>query len=148
MTRFDFFVQSRIISINRFCYWKNDDTFYCTYLLIYSNNHDKIYYHYLSIFYRFNPSKALKTAQQLLTYLHYESSALRHHHRLTRCAWSYCKNFFFWSAHNLFSLHLDLFPISIKPLRTVLAFLSFKGLTQTYLVKTSMTHNKYLATEF
>ena len=38
--------------------------------------------------------------------------------------------------------------ISITPLRTVLPFLSFKGLTQTYLVKTSMTHNKYLTPQF
>ena len=34
------------------------------------------------------------------------------------------------------------FTIPIKPLRTVLAVLSFKVLTQAYLVKTFMTHNK------
>ena len=49
-----------------------------------------------------------------------------------------------WSTHNLFVLQLDSFTISIKRLRTVLPFLPFKGLTHAYLVKTSMTHNKYL----
>ena len=48
------------------------------------------------------------------------------------------------SAHNLVGLQLDLFTISIKVLRTGLPFLSFKGLTHAYLVKASMTHNKYL----
>ena len=48
-----------------------------------------------------------------------------------------------WSAHNLFGLRLDSFTISIKALRTVLPFLSFKRLTHGYLVKTSMTHNEY-----
>ena len=32
----------------------------------------------------------------------------------------------------------------MKALRTVLAYLSFKGLTHAYLLKTSMAHNKYL----
>ena len=32
----------------------------------------------------------------------------------------------------------------IKALRTVLLFLSFKGLTYAYLLKPSMTHSKYL----
>ena len=32
----------------------------------------------------------------------------------------------------------------MKVLRTVLHFLSFRGLTHAYLVKTSMTHNKHL----
>ena len=41
------------------------------------------------------------------------------------------------SIHNLFVLRLDSFTISIKAFRTVLTFLTFKGLT--YLVKTSMT---------
>ena len=31
----------------------------------------------------------------------------------------------------------------MKTLRTVLPFLSFKGLAYAYLVKTSITHNKY-----
>ena len=46
---------------------------------------------------------------------------------------------------NLFGLHLDSFTISVKPWRTVLDFLSFKGFIQSYLVKTFITHNKYLA---
>ena len=54
------------------------------------------------------------------------------------------KNYLPESTHNLFGLLLDSFTISIKPLTTVLPFLSFKGLTHAYLVKTSMTHNKYL----
>ena len=37
---------------------------------------------------------------------------------------------------------------AVLGLRTVLPFLSFKGLTHTYLVKTSMTHNKYLTLLF
>ena len=48
-----------------------------------------------------------------------------------------------WSTHNLLSLRLDSFTISINTLRTVL---SFKGLTHVYVVKTSMTLNKYLTT--
>ena len=36
----------------------------------------------------------------------------------------------------------------MKPWTTVLDFLSFKGLTQAYLVKTSITHVKYLTTRF
>ena len=47
----------------------------------------------------------------------------------------------------LHCLHLDSFNIPVKPLRTALAFLSIKGLTQIYLVKTSMTH-KYLTPQF
>ena len=35
-----------------------------------------------------------------------------------------------------------------KTLKTALTFLSFKGLTKTYLVKTSITHKKYLITRF
>ena len=46
--------------------------------------------------------------------------------------------------HNLFSLRLDSFTISIKALRTVLPFLSFKGLTHAYLLKGSMTYHKYV----
>ena len=49
-----------------------------------------------------------------------------------------------WSTHILFGLQLDSFTISIKTLRTVFPFLSFKGLTRAYLVKRSMPHNKYL----
>ena len=48
------------------------------------------------------------------------------------------------STHNLFAFRLDLFTISIKAFRTILAFLSFKGLTHAYVMKTSMTHNKFL----
>ena len=36
------------------------------------------------------------------------------------------------------------FPISIKPWRTILPVLSFKGVTRTFLVKTSMYTKKYL----
>ena len=53
-----------------------------------------------------------------------------------------------WSIYNLFGLQLDLFPNSTKPWATAPAFLSFKGLTQAYLVKTSITHNKYLTPRF
>ena len=52
------------------------------------------------------------------------------------------------STHNLFRLDLDLFTVSTKPRKTISSFLSFKGLTQTYLVKTSITHNKYLTARF
>ena len=41
-------------------------------------------------------------------------------------------------------LRLDSFTVSIKALRTVLPFLSYKGSAQAYLVKISVTHNKYL----
>ena len=51
--------------------------------------------------------------------------------------------YFSLSTHNLFGLQFDLFTILIKPCRNVLAFLSFKGLTQGYLLKTSMALNKY-----
>ena len=37
---------------------------------------------------------------------------------------------------------------SKKPLKTVLVLLSLKSLTQAYLMKTSMTHNKYLTSRF
>ena len=47
-------------------------------------------------------------------------------------------------THNLFALRWDLCTISIKAFRTVLTFLSFKGLTHAYLVKTSITHIKHL----
>ena len=51
--------------------------------------------------------------------------------------------------HNLFSFRLDSFTILIGALRTVLHFfVSFKGLTHAYLVKTSMIHNKYLLLSF
>ena len=53
-----------------------------------------------------------------------------------------------WAGHNLFGLRLDAFTILIIALRTVLPFLSFKGLTYAYLVKTPMTHNKYLTLLF
>ena len=46
-------------------------------------------------------------------------------------------------THNLFGVKLDSFTISIKALRTVYSFLSFKDLTHTYLVETSMTRDKY-----
>ena len=45
---------------------------------------------------------------------------------------------------NLFGLQLDSFAISMKAFRTVLHFLSFKGLAHAYLV----THNKYLTLLF
>ena len=54
-------------------------------------------------------------------------------------------NYFLWSTHNLFDLCLNSFTISVKSWTTVSAFLSFKGLTHAYLMKTSITHNKYLA---
>ena len=53
-----------------------------------------------------------------------------------------------WSTYNLFGLQLDLFPNSTKSWTTALAFLSFKGLTQAYLMKTSIIHNKYLTPRF
>ena len=56
----------------------------------------------------------------------------------------FLKNYLPWSNHNLFGLRLHLFTISIKALRTVLTLLSYNGLTHAYIVKTSMTHNKYL----
>ena len=37
---------------------------------------------------------------------------------------------------------------SKKPLKIVLVLLSLKGLTQAYLMKTSMADNKYLASQF
>ena len=37
---------------------------------------------------------------------------------------------------------------SKKPLKIVLVLLSLKGLTQAYLMKASMAHNKYLASQF
>ena len=36
----------------------------------------------------------------------------------------------------------------MKALRTALTYLSFKGLTHAYLVKTSMPHDRYLALLF
>ena len=42
----------------------------------------------------------------------------------------------------ILGLCLDSFTTPIKPLGTRLVFLSFKSLSQAYLVKTSMTHNK------
>ena len=54
------------------------------------------------------------------------------------------QNYLPWSTHNLFGLRLDPFTTSIKAFGTVLPFLSFKDLTHAYLVKTSMTNNKYL----
>ena len=58
------------------------------------------------------------------------------------------KNNFPWSTHSLFGLQLDSFTVSIKPWGNVLGILSVKGLTQLYLLKTSMTYNKYLTTWF
>ena len=49
-----------------------------------------------------------------------------------------------FSTHNLFGLWSDSFTIAAKGLRTVLPFSSFKDLAHAYLVKTSMTYNKYL----
>ena len=57
-------------------------------------------------------------------------------------------DFFSRSNHNFFGLRFYSVTISIKALRTVLPFLSFKGLTLAYLVKTSITHNKYLTFRF
>ena len=54
------------------------------------------------------------------------------------------KNYLPWSTHNLFGLRLDSFAISIKALWNVLLFLSSKGLTHAYLVKTSIKNNKCL----
>ena len=48
----------------------------------------------------------------------------------------------------LFYLRLHSFTILIKAFRSLLPFLSVKGLTHVYLVKTSMTHNKYLTFSF
>ena len=48
----------------------------------------------------------------------------------------------------LFGLRLVLFTISIKAFKTVLLFSSFKGLSHACLVKTSMTHIKYLTSLF
>ena len=44
----------------------------------------------------------------------------------------------------LFGLRLNLFTISVQPLRIVLLFLSFKVLSQECLVKTTITHNRNL----
>ena len=49
-----------------------------------------------------------------------------------------------WSIQNLFGLRLDSLTILIKAFKTVLPYSSIKGLAHSYLVKTSMTHNKYL----
>ena len=43
---------------------------------------------------------------------------------------------------------INSFTVSIKALRTVLPFLSFKGLAYVYLVRTSMIYNKYLTFHF
>ena len=45
-------------------------------------------------------------------------------------------------------LPLDSFTIPIKLWKSVIVFLSFKELTREYLMKTSITHNKYLAPRF
>ena len=45
-------------------------------------------------------------------------------------------------------LHLYLFNTSIKPQRTVLFGFFFNCLTQVYLVKTTVSHNKYLTLQF
>ena len=47
-------------------------------------------------------------------------------------------------TYNLDSLRLDSFVVLIKAFRTVSPFFIFQLLTHAYLVKTSMTHNKYL----
>ena len=57
---------------------------------------------------------------------------------------SLLKNSLPWWTQNLFGLQLDSFTISIKLLKTVYSFLSFKGLTQAYLVKTSKIYNQHL----
>ena len=67
-----------------------------------------------------------------MIYFYFDSSTLK-----------YC-----WSTYNSFGLRLDLPIISIKLLRNVLAFLSIKDLTQAYLVKTSITHNNYVTSQF
>ena len=46
------------------------------------------------------------------------------------------------STHILFDLFLDSFRIFWKPLVIAITFLSFKGITHTYLLKISITHNK------
>ena len=53
----------------------------------------------------------------------------------------------FFSLINLFGFRLDLFTILVKLFRTVLTSLSFKGLTDAYLVKTFMKH-KFLKSLF
>ena len=58
---------------------------------------------------------------------------------LTILAWEHA-----WSTHNLFGLRLDSIIISIKAFMTIFLLLSFKGLTQAYLVKTYITHHKYM----
>ena len=57
------------------------------------------------------------------------------------------KQMYFEIHHYLCAEYIKILlpTILIKALRTVLTFLSFKGLTQGYLVKISMVHNKYLA---
>ena len=54
------------------------------------------------------------------------------------------KNYFPLSTHHLFGFRLDSFTILIKALRTVSPFLPFEGLTHAYLMKTCITHNRYL----
>ena len=48
----------------------------------------------------------------------------------------------------MFGSSLDSLSIPIKPLRTVLDFLSVKILTQKIFVKISIKHNNYLAARF
>ena len=57
---------------------------------------------------------------------------------------SLLKNYLLRSTYNLLGLRLDLCTILIKAGRTVLPFASLKGLTHAYLMKTFMTHKKYL----
>ena len=46
------------------------------------------------------------------------------------------------STHILYGFLLDSFKMFWKALVTVIPFLSFKGITQAYLLKISITHNK------
>ena len=59
----------------------------------------------------------------------------------------YCK-IIFLDQTTILGLCLDSFTNTIKPSRTVLAFLFFKNLTHLYVVKTSTRHSKYLTTRF
>ena len=74
-------------------------------------------------------------------------STLKYYH-LTIFVYHYCKNLFFdQPTIQLAYVYIRLL-FQQNQRRTALAFLSFKGLPQVYLVKTSITHNKYLTPQF
>ena len=58
-------------------------------------------------------------------------------------AYVYCK-ILFLDPPKHFGLQLDSLTSLIKAFKTISSFLSFKGLTQAYLVKASITLNRYL----